>query len=49
MDTILFENINIRYELKFNEARTQCVTILLYQEFYASIQIDRLRNVTTDF
>jgi hypothetical protein len=41
-------NGNIRIELKFDEALAEG-TILLYQEFDASIQIDRLRNVLIDF
>jgi hypothetical protein len=47
--TSLPENGIIRIELKFFEALAEAVTILLYPEFDASIQIDRLRNVTTDF
>jgi hypothetical protein len=42
------DNGNIRIELKFYEALTEAITILLYEEFDASIQIDRLRNVLTD-
>ena len=45
----LHDTGNIRIELKFEEALAEAVTILLYQEFDASIQIDRLRNVLTDF
>jgi hypothetical protein len=48
-DTSLPENGSIRIELKFDEALAEAVTILLYQEFDASIQIDGLRNITTDF
>lgn len=44
--TSLSENGGIRIELKLDEALTKAVTILLYQEFDASVQIDRLRNVT---
>jgi hypothetical protein len=40
---------NIRIELKFDEALAEAITNLLYQEFDASIQIDRLRNILTDF
>jgi hypothetical protein len=47
--TSLPDNGNIRIELKFDEALAEAVTILLYQEFDASIQIDRLRNVTVGF
>jgi uncharacterized membrane protein YebE (DUF533 family) len=43
------ENGSIRIQLKFDQVLTEAVTDLLYQEFDASIQIDRLRNVTTDF
>jgi hypothetical protein len=47
--TSLPDNGSIRIELKFDEALAEAVTILLYQEFDASFQIDRLRKVTTDF
>ena len=47
--TILTENTNIRIDLKFDEALTVALAILLYQEFDASIQMDRLRKVKTDF
>ena len=40
---------NILIELKFDEALAEAVTILLYQVFDASIQIDRLSNIFTDF
>jgi hypothetical protein len=46
--TSLSDNGNIRIELKFDEALVDAMTILLDQEFDASIQIDRLRNVLTD-
>jgi hypothetical protein len=47
--TSLPDNGNFRIELKFDEALAEAVTILLYQEFDASIHIDRLRNILTDF
>jgi hypothetical protein len=47
--TRLPDNGNIRIELKFDEALTEALTILLYQEFDASIRIDELRIVLTDF
>jgi len=47
--TCLPDNGSIRIELKFHEALAEAVTILLYKEFDASIQINRLRNVTADF
>jgi hypothetical protein len=43
------ENGSICIKLKFDEALAEAVTILLYKEFDASIQIVRMRNVTTDF
>jgi len=46
--TSLPDDGNIRIELKFDEALADAMTILLYNEFDASIQIDRLRNVLTD-
>ena len=42
--TTLPENGSIRIELKFDEALAKAVTILNYQEFDASIQLDRLRK-----
>jgi hypothetical protein len=47
--TILTDNGNFRIEIKFDEALAEAVTILLYQEFYASFQIEKLRNFLTDF
>jgi hypothetical protein len=47
--THLPDNGNIRIELKFFEALAGAITILLYQEFDASIQIDILRNILIDF
>ena len=47
--TSLPDTGNIRIELKFDEALAEAVTILLYQKFDTSIQIDRLRNVLTHF
>jgi hypothetical protein len=47
--TSLPDNVNIRIELKFDEALAEAVAILLYHEFDASIQIYRLRNILTDF
>ena len=43
------ENGNIRIELKFDSALTDAITCLLYLEYDGSVQIDKLRNVTTDF
>jgi hypothetical protein len=43
------DNGKIRIELKFDEALVQAMTILLYQELDASMQIDRLKNVSTVF
>ena len=43
------DNGNIRIELKFDEVLAEAFKILLYQEFDASIQIDRFRNVLTYF
>ena len=47
--TSLADNGNIRIELKFDDALSDALTVLLYLEYDASVQIDRLRNVTTDF
>jgi hypothetical protein len=47
--TSLSDNGNFHIELKFDEALTADETILLYQELDASIQMERLRNVMTDF
>jgi hypothetical protein len=43
------ENGNLRIELKFDSALTDAITCLLYLEYDGSVQIDKLRNVTTDF
>lgn len=47
--TSLSDKGNNRIDLKCDEALAEGVTILLYQELDANIQIDRLRNVTTNF
>ena len=47
--TSLPNNGNHHIELKCDEAHSEAVTILLYREFDSSIQIDRLRNIRTDF
>jgi len=47
--TSLPDNGSILIDLKFDESLAEAVTILLYQEFDTSFQIDRLRKVTTDF
>jgi hypothetical protein len=47
--TRLPENGIIRIELKSDGFLSEAATVLLYQEVEASIQIDRFRNVTTDF
>jgi hypothetical protein len=47
--TSLPDNGSILIEFKFDESLAEAVTNLLYQEFNASFQIDRLRKVTTDF
>jgi hypothetical protein len=47
--TSLPDNGNSRIELKFDAALAEAITILVYQEFDASIQIDRLRNILTNF
>ena len=43
------ENGNIRIELKFNKPLPDAITCLLHFEFDNSVQIDRLRTVSTDF
>jgi hypothetical protein len=47
--TSLPDNGNIHIKLKFDEAHAKAVTTLLYLKFGASIQLDSLLNVTTDF
>jgi hypothetical protein len=47
--TSLADNGNIRIELKFDDALSDALTVLLYLEYDASVQIDRQRNLTTDF
>jgi hypothetical protein len=47
--TIVPYNGSNYFELKFDEAQHVAVTILHYHEFDASIHIDRLRNITTEF
>jgi hypothetical protein len=47
--TSLPDNCNIRIDVRFDEALAEAVTFVLYLEYDASIQIDKSRNVTTDF
>jgi len=47
--TSLSDNHSIRVELKFDEALAEAVTVLLFQAFDASIQMDTLKKFTTDF
>jgi len=47
--TRLPNNSKIRIELKYDETPAEAVTILLYQEFDANIQTDRLRNALANF
>jgi len=37
------------FEIKFKENLAEAVTFLLFQELHASIQIDRIRKVKSDF
>jgi hypothetical protein len=46
--TSLPDNGKIRIQLKFDDDLSESVAILIYQEFDASIQTDRLRSVPTD-
>jgi hypothetical protein len=47
--TSLPDNGNIRIELTFDEVLKEAVTFLLYLEYDATLQIDKVRNVTTEF
>jgi hypothetical protein len=47
--TSLPDNGNIGMELKFDGTLAEAMTFLLYLQYDASVQIGKLRNVSTDF
>jgi len=40
---------SVRLVLKFNDALTENVTVIVYAEFQNVVEIDRNRNVISDF